>query len=323
MHLPNKIPGASVGHAQNLEAATGCTVILTVDGAVCGVDQRGGAPCTRDTDKLRPMHLVDMVHGVLLTGGSTFGLSAADGVVKWLEERNYGFDAGVAHIPIVPSAALFDLNIGSSKIRPNAEMGYEACENATENLSTKAGTIGAGTGATIGGILGHNGRMKGGLGTNVIRLSNGIFVGAIFAVNCFGDILNPKNGQIIAGARKMPGGELANTMKEILKMPESFSQATTNTVIGAVLTNATLSKEEVNKVAQMAHNGIARTICPANTMFDGDTIFAIATGKDKRANVNIIGALAAEATADAIVNAIKEATTWRDIIALRDIDQDI
>jgi L-aminopeptidase/D-esterase-like protein len=326
MNIPSRIPGVKIGHAQNLEAATGCTVILTVGGAVCGVDQRGGAPCTRDTDKLRPMHLVEEVQGILLTGGSTFGLSAADGVVKWLEERSYGFNAGVAHIPIVPSAALFDLNIGSSVIRPDSKMGYYACENAIEDLSARAGTIGAGTGATIGGILGPKYRMKGGLGTDLIKLENGILVGAIIAVNCYGDVINPKNGQIIAGARKMSGDGFANTMKEISNISENFSQAATNTVIGAIMTNATLSKEEVNKVAQMAHNGIARIICPASTMFDGDTIFALATceekkaGKDKKKdNVNIIGALAAEATSEAIVNAVHEARSLYNFPSLRRI----
>lgn len=323
MNTHSGVSGVRVGHAQNLKAATGCTAILTVDGAVCGIDQRGGAPCTRDTDKLRPMHLVDRVHGILLTGGSTFGLSAADGVVKWLEEGGYGFDAGVAHIPIVPSASLFDLKIGSSKVRPDAEMGIDACKNATENIFCRLGSIGAGTGATIGGIMGKESWMKGGLGVASIELDDGIQIGAIFAVNCFGDVLNPSTGKILAGACKMPEGLFIDTMEQIRmkKMPENFAHASNHTVIGVIATNASFNKEEINKIAQMAHNGLARVISPANTMFDGDTIFSLATCKKGRANVNIIGALAAEVTTNAIINAIEEATSLDNVIALRDIIQ--
>ena len=255
----------------------------------------------------------------MLTGGSTFGLAAADGVMRWLEERGIGLDVGVAHVPIVPGAALFDLSIGRSNVRPTSEMGYIACDSATEDFSSKIGTIGAGTGATIGDIMGPDGRMKGGLGTSVIELEQGLVVGAIIAVNCFGDVLDPRTSQIIAGARKMPEGTFANTFRLISKMPMSFSEAVTNTVIGVVATNMTLDKEAVNKVAQMAHNGLARTICPAHTMIDGDTIFALATGEEKMADVNVIGALSAEATAQAIVNAIQEATSLGGVPALRDI----
>lgn len=314
-----KIPGVKVGHAQDFDAATGCTVVLTEKGAACGVSQRGGAPATRETDLLRPMHLVKEVHGILLAGGSTFGLAAADGVIRWLEERRIGLDVGVARVPIVPSAALFDLSIGRSDVRPTAEMGYIACDSATEDFSSKEGTIGAGTGATIGDIMGPEGRMKGGLGTAVIELEQGLVVGAIFAVNCFGDVLDPRTGRIMAGARKMPEGIFANTFQLISKMPVSFAEVVTNTVIGVVATNMTLDKEAINKVAQMAHNGLARTVCPAHTMFDGDTIFALATGEERKADVNAIGALSAEATARAIVNAIQKATSLGGVPALRDI----
>ncbi len=319
MNAPKEIPGVRVGHAQDFEAATGCTVVLTPEGAVCGVDQRGGAPGTRETDSLRPMHLVRQVHAVLLTGGSAFGLAAADGVMRWLEERHIGFDVGVTHVPVVPAAVLFDLTIGRADVRPDAAMGYAACDAATGDFSSRAGTIGAGTGATVGSILGQSGRMKGGLGTAVIELTPGLFVGAILAVNCFGDVINPDSGQILAGARKLPEGTFVNTLQMLLKMPHSFAGAASNTVIGVIATNAKLTKEAANKVAQMAHNGLARAIRPAHTMFDGDTIFALATGQGQTADVNVIGSFAAEASAQAIVNAIQKATSLGDVSALCDL----
>ncbi|MCX9010499.1 MAG: P1 family peptidase [Candidatus Methanoperedens sp.] len=320
MNESKEIPGVKVGHAQDFEAATGCTVVLIPEGAVCGIDQRGGAPSTRQTDSLRQMHLVELVHAVLLTGGSAFGLAAADGVMHWLEERHIGFDMGVMRVPIVPTAALFDLRIGRADRRPDAVMGYAACDAATTDFSSRAGTIGAGTGATVGGILGSAGRMKGGLGTAVIELVPDIFVGALFAVNCFGDVINPASGQILAGARKLPEGTFANTLQMLSKMPHSFTGAMTNTVVGVIVTNAKLTKGEVNKVAQMAHDGLARAVRPAHTMFDGDTIFALSTGKGQIANVNVIGSFAAEASAQAIVNAVQEATSLGCVPALRDLN---
>jgi L-aminopeptidase/D-esterase-like protein len=303
----NDIPGLQVGHAQDFEAATGCTVVLAKEGAVCGVDQRGGAPGTRETDLLRPMHLVEKVHAVLLTGGSAFGLAAADGVMRWLEEHNIGFDVGVTHVPIVPAAVLFDLTVGRADVRPDAAMGYAACQNAvSDSAMPEMGSIGAGTGATIGNILGPQARMKGGLGTAVIEVGEGLLVGALFSVNCFGDVIDPNSGQILAGARKLPEGGFVDTMQVLKQGPGSFASQN-NTVIGVVATNATLSKEAANKVAQMAHDGLARAIRPAHTMLDGDTIFALATGQGPTADVNLIGAFAAEATAQAIVNAVKEA----------------
>jgi len=315
----HRIPGALIGHFQNLEAATGCTVILSPEGAVCGVDQRGGAPGTRETDLLRPMHLVEKVHAVLLTGGSAFGLSAADGVMRWLEERKYGFDVGVANVPIVPAASLFDLAIGRADVRPDSKMGYAACESAQDDWGAETGTVGAGTGATVGHLLGDAGSMKGGLGTSVIEVTPGIFVGAVFAVNCFGDVIDPSSGKTVAGTRMMPEGHFVDTMKTLAQMPASFDAAVKSTVIGVVATNATLSKETANKVAQMAHDGLARTIVPAHTMFDGDTIFAMATGLQKPMNANIIGAFAAEATARAVIHAVSEATSLCGVAAMRDV----
>ncbi len=313
------IPGLQVGHAQDFEAATGCTVVLTPEGAVCGVDQRGGAPGTRETDLLRPMHLVQQVHAILLTGGSAFGLAAADGVVSWLDAQQIGFDAGPARVPIVPAAVLFDLAIGRADVRPDGAMGYAACEAAANKVNgTQAGTIGAGAGATVGNILGPAGRMKGGLGTTVIDLGDGRLVGALIVVNCFGDVVDPGSGQILAGARKLPEGRFADTIQILKEMPGGFSGGR-NTVIGVVATNVTLSKEAVNKVAQMAHDGLARAIRPAHTMFDGDTIFAVATGRRQAADVNLVGAFAAEATAEAIVEAVKKATPLAGVPAYSDV----
>lgn len=315
----NDIPGIQVGHAQDLEAVTGCTVILTTDGAICGVDQRGGAPGTRETDLLRPMHLVERVHAVLLTGGSAFGLAAADGVVRWLEERNIGVDVMVARVPIVPGAVIFDLVIGRADVRPDAEMGYAACEAATNgNTGEQAGTIGAGTGATVGNILGPAAMMKGGLGTAVIDVGSGVLVGALIVVNCFGDVVDPESGRILAGVRKLPDEGFADTMQLLKGMTGGFTSPG-NTVIGVVATNATLSKEAANKVAQMAHNGLARAIRPAHTMFDGDTIFALATGHKQQTDVNLIGAYAAEATAQAIVDAVQQATSLAGVPAVADL----
>jgi L-aminopeptidase/D-esterase-like protein len=254
------------------------------------------------------MHLIAEVHAVLLTGGSAFGLAAADGVVRWLEERQIGFNVGIARVPIVPGAVLFDLDIGRADIRPDAEMGYAACQAAIlGRKAPHAGSVGAGTGATVGKILGPAARMKGGLGTSVIEVSPGMFVGALMAVNCFGDVTDPASGRILAGVRKLPDADFADTM-QLLKEVKGDLTGAESTVIGVVATNATLSKEAASKVAQMAHNGLARTIRPAHTMYDGDTIFALATGTVEAGDTNLIGAYAAEATARAVVNAVRSAT---------------
>lgn len=315
----NQIPGLQVGHAQDFEALTGCTVVLTQAGAVGGVDQRGGAPGTRETDLLRPLHLVEKVHAVLLTGGSAYGLAAADGVMRWLEEQGIGFPAGVARVPIVPAAVLFDLAVGRADIRPDAAMGYAACQAASSEPGLAAGTVGVGTGTTIGKILGPAAQMKGGVGSAVVEVRPGLWVGALIAVNCLGDVIQPQTGRILAGARKLPDNDFVDTM-QVLKtqLAESFT-GSGNTVIGVVATNATLSKEAANKVAQMAHDGLARAIRPAHTMFDGDTIFALATGQGAGADVTLIGAYGAEATALAIVEAVQQATSAAGIPALRDL----
>jgi len=313
------VPGIKVGHAQDEEALTGSTEILCERGAVGGVDQRGGAPGTRETDLLRPMHLVQKVHAVLLTGGSAFGLAAADGVVRWLEERGVGFNARAARVPIVPAAVLFDLDLGRADVRPNSAMGCAACQAASDG-SVPEGCVGAGTGARVGNVYGLSRAIKGGLGSASADLGGGLVVGALFAVNCFGDVVDPAGGQIVAGARKLRGEGFVDTMqvlkgfvgRQILRFARQ-----SNTVIGVVATNAALSKEEANKVAQMAQDGLARAIRPAHTMFDGDTIFALSTGR-RRADVNLVGAYAAEVTAQAILRGILAATPAGGLPAARD-----
>ncbi len=303
------VAGIKVGHFTDNRRPTGCTVILCEDGATGGVDVRGSAPGTRETDLLDPKNLVQQVHAIVLSGGSAFGLETATGVVRWLEERGIGYDVGVAKVPIVPAAILFDLTVGDAKIRPDAEAGYKACKVASANAPAE-GNVGAGAGATVGKMFGGKRAMKGGIGTASIKL-DGLTVGAIVAVNAVGDVIDPTTGKLIAGARTADGKKLAGTMAGILRgeaLPPMLGG--TNTTIGLVATDAKLDKAQAQKVAQMAHDGLARTINPAHTMFDGDTIFAVATGKTtstKPVNVTLIGALAAEAMAQAVVRAIRAA----------------
>ncbi len=309
------IPGIRVGHDTHLEAGTGCTVILCDAPAIGGVDVRGGAPATRETDLLRPMHLVDAVHAIVLTGGSAFGLDAASGVVRYLEEQQIGYDVGVAKVPIVPAAAIFDLAFGSATVRPDAEAGYRACQQASTE-ATQQGNIGAGTGATVGKMLGPTFAMKGGLGSASTALADGVVVGALVIVNAFGNILDPQTQQVIAGGRPLLPTE---------GTPDNANPFG-NTTIAVVATNASLTKEEVNKVAQMAHNGLAQVIRPAHTLFDGDTVFARALGPREQRHIDLatnayqvsmIGAAAAKVLAQAIVNGVRQATDLHGVPATR------
>lgn len=321
------VPGIRVGQAQDLEALTGCTVVLLDKPGIGGVDQRGGAPGTRETDALRPMHLVNQVHAILLTGGSAFGLEAAGGVMKYLEENGIGFNTGVAKVPIVPAAVLFDLAVGRADIRPDAVMAYGACKNASAE-PPQQGNVGAGTGATVGKILGIGQSMKSGIGTASMDIGGGVIVGALMAVNAFGDVLDYPSTRILAGVRPKAIGPLKiggeEKYADTLELMRSFTgrqilefASRQNTVIGVVATNAKLTKEEINKVAQMAHNGLAMTIQPAHTMFDGDTIFSVAT-QQRPADVNIVGAFAARVVAMAIVNAVKSAQSITGIPSAKD-----
>jgi len=312
------VPGIRVGHTSDPVGLTGCTVVLCESGAVGGVDQRGGAPGTRETDLLRPLHMVQELHAVLLAGGSAYGLAAADGVMRYLEEHGVGFDARVARVPIVPAAILFDLDLGNPQARPDSAMGYGACQIATDGAVAE-GNVGAGTGATVGKILGPGRAMKSGLGSAAVSLGGGLIVGALVVANPFGDVVDPQTGAVLAGARKISSDEMAdtlNTMRGIVgKTALKFAS---NTVIGVVATNGTLTKEETNKMAQMAQDGIARAVRPAHTLFDGDTLFALATG-EKRADVNLVGAYAAEVVAEAIARAVRAAEGAGGLPAYRDL----
>jgi L-aminopeptidase/D-esterase-like protein len=313
------VPGIRVGHATDPAGLTGCTVVLCEKGAVGGVDQRGGAPGTRETDLLRPLHLVQEVHAVLLAGGSAFGLAAADGVMRYLEGRGVGFDARVARVPIVPAAILFDLDVGDPRVRPDADSGYAACQAASDGPVVE-GNVGAGAGATAGKILGPGRAMKAGLGSAAVDLGGGLVVGALVAVNPLGDVVDPRSGAILAGARKLTADEPADTLAVMRSMvgKAALKFASSNTVIGVVATSARLTKEQANKVAQMAQDGIARAVRPAHTLFDGDTLFALSTG-GKRADVNLIGAYAAEVVAEAIARAARAAEGVEGLPAWRDL----
>jgi len=302
------VAGLSVGHFTDTRRPTGCTVVLTPHGATCGVDVRGAAPGTRETELLSPLNAVEQVHAVLLSGGSAFGLDAAGGVMRWLEERGVGVHVGPARVPIVPAAILFDLWIGDARIRPDAEAGYAACVAATRERPAQ-GSVGAGAGATVGKLFGIARAMKGGIGSASVTV-DGITVGAIIAVNALGDVIDPGSGQPVAGARTADGRQLQGTMAALLRgeLPAAL-QPGSATTIGVIATDATLTKAQAGKVAQMAHDGLARAINPVHTMGDGDTLFALATGAAGRpADVTLLGALAAEVTARAVLRAVRQAS---------------
>lgn len=295
------VPGIKVGHGQSEEGMTGCTVIICEKGATGGVDVRGSAPGTRETDLFKAEKMVDKVHGVVLAGGSAFGLEAASGVMRYLEEKGIGLDVGATKVPIVASAVIFDLTMGDYKIRPDIKMGYEAARAASEK-ENRQGIVGCGMGATVGKILGPQNAMKSGIGSATVKVGK-LIVSAMVAVNSFGDIYNFETGEQIAGVYDYENKRLLNTVDIMKGMNKGIGFNVQNTTIGIIATNAILTKGEANKISQMAHNGFARTINPIHTMVDGDTIFAMATGEIK-ADVSLIGTLAAEAMAKAVVNGI-------------------
>jgi L-aminopeptidase/D-esterase-like protein len=310
------VRGIEVGHAQNEEALTGCTVILCRKGAVAGVDVRGGAPGTRETDLLNPINLVQKIHAIVLAGGSAFGLDAASGVMRYLEEQKIGFNTGVAKVPIVPAAILYDLNLGRADVRPDSAMGYQAAASASSDAPSE-GNVGVGTGASVGKMFGMSLAMKSGLGTASLDIGGRVTVGAIVAVNAWGDVIDLQTNVIIAGLRSGKVGPLRVGKKGYFADTLAMLKTQTgrgllgfashaNTVIGVITTNASLTKAQATKVAQMAQNGIGRTIRPAHTMLDGDVIFALSTGA-RKADVSVIGAFAAEVMAEAIVRAVKMA----------------
>jgi L-aminopeptidase/D-esterase-like protein len=299
------VEGIKVGHFTETRRPTGCTVILYERGAVAGVDVRGSAPGTRETDLLKPTNLVDKVNAIVLSGGSAFGLDSATGVMRYLEEHDSGFSTVAGKVPIVPAAILYDLNVGDGKIRPNADSGYKACTSAKSG-PIEEGSVGAGAGATVGKIGGGK-PMKGGIGTSSIKLPNGLVVGAIVAVNCVGDVIDPKTGKIVAGARTADGKSFLNIM-QTFRSGRGVIPNAQNTTIGVVATNARFDKTQMTKIAEMAHDGLARAVNPTHTPSDGDTLFALSTGTATvNANLTAIGALAAEAVSEAILRAVMKA----------------
>jgi L-aminopeptidase/D-esterase-like protein len=325
------VPGIKVGHAQDFEAITGCTVVMCEKGAVGGVDQRGGGPGSRELALLDPLNHVEQVHGIMLSGGSAYGLDAAGGVMQYLEEQGIGYQTQVARVPIVPSAILFDLNIGSADIRPDKQMGYQACVNASE-APPEQGSVGAGTGATVGKLLGVGQATKGGIGMASMEIGGGVIVGAIVAVNAVGDVIDPETNQIVAGTRSLKKGPISigsdAVFADSLSILRSLVGRTllglaskANTVIGVVATNARLDKAQTNKLAQMAQNGVVRTVRPVHTMHDGDTMFALSTG-EKKGDVNIVGAFAAQVVQGAVLNAVRHAVSLGGVPAAADLTGD-
>lgn len=297
------VKGVEVGHFEDLEALTGVTVVLPPEGSVCGVDVRGGAPGTRETDLLRPENFVNNVHGVLLAGGSAFGLDAAGGVMKYLEEKDIGLDVGVGKVPIVPGAVIFDLACGDAKVRPDSNMGYRACEKASRE-ENRQGIVGAGAGATVGKILGNDFAMKSGLGSATIK-SGDLVVAALTICNAFGDIFDFEKHIQIAGCYDRINREFMNTIEIYKDMNSDYSAFNQgkNTTISVVATNGIFNKAECMKISSMAHNGYANSIFPVHTLSDGDTIFTLATGEVK-SDVSLVGSLASQAIARAVANSI-------------------
>ena len=315
------IPGIRLGNAQNLAAATGCTVILCPAGATAGVDVRGGAPGTRETDLLKPENLVDKIHGLMLAGGSAFGLDAASGVMRYLEENGFGFDVGVARVPIVPAAVLFDLPCGDARVRPDQAMGYQACINS-ENSPFLIGTIGAGAGATVGKVFGMERAMKGGLGAHCVKIGD-LIVGAVVAVNCLGDVIDPATGCIVAGAMQPDPFRFLDSETGLLQQcDQTGNRFSGNTTIGAIISNANLTKAQATKVSSMAHDGYARTMRPAHTLLDGDTIFTLSVG-GVSADVSAVGALAAKVMEQAVLAAVRSAASLAGFPCYQDIRESL
>jgi len=313
------VAGITVGHWTNLEAGTGCTVILCPPGTVGGVDVRGSAPGTRETDLLDPINMVQQVDAIVLSGGSAYGLASADGVMRWLEEHGRGIDVGVARVPIVPAAIIFDLPLLRADVRPGPEAGYAACQAASAGPVVQ-GNVGAGTGATVGKAAGFNLATKGGLGSASLETPGGLVVAALAVVNALGEVRDPATSKVLAGPRN-PAGGFYDTLSVMMAMSGqtlASLRRSSNTTLAVVATNAALTKSAATKVAQMGHDGLARTIRPVHTMFDGDTIFALSAG-DNTADTNLVGALAAEAVAMAVLAGVRAAETLGGVPAVRDL----
>ena len=313
------VAGLSVGHFSDPRRPTGCTVLLCEQGATASVDVRGAAPGTRETDLLAPENTVEQVHAILLTGGSAFGLDAASGVMRWLAERGHGLPVGRARVPIVPAAVLFDLWLGDPAIHPDAAAGYAACEAASSAVPAQ-GNVGAGSGASVGKLFGPERAMKGGIGSASVTV-HGVTVGALVAVNAVGDVIDPASGQTIAGARGDDGKPLGTASALLQGRVPAMLLTGMSTTLGIVATDARLSKSQAKKLAQMSHDGLARSINPVHTPFDGDVMFALATGGSGIAgNVTLLGALAAEVSATAVLRAVRAARSLPGLPAAADLD---
>ena len=314
------IAGIEVGHHTLDARPTGCTVVLTRGGATAAVDVRGASPGTRETALLDPVNSIQQVHAVVLSGGSAFGLAAADGVMRHLDERGIGYQTRTARVPIVPAAILYDLGVGDPSVRPTAECGYLAAQAARSD-GIHEGSVGAGAGATVGKLAGPDRAMKGGIGTALIELPDGLQVAALMAVNAVGDIYDPTTGALVAGVRSADGRRVVGA-HALLREPAPDLPGGENTTIGVVATNARLDKAQLGVVARMAHDGLARAVRPAHTPVDGDTIFALATGSlEGPADLLRIGALAADVTAEAIVRGVRAASGLPDYPAVRDLKE--
>ena len=310
------VSGVSLGHCENLDSPTGISVAVFKEGATAGVDVRGGAPGTRETDLLKPENLVDKVHSIFLSGGSAYGINASAGIMKYLEEEDIGMDVGVCKVPIVTGAVIFDLAVGSAFIRPDLDMGYRACQNATTNDKSN-GLVGAGAGASVGKILGNNYSMKSGLGQASIKVGD-LVVSAMTALNAFGDIYDDERKEQIAGVYDRDKNKFLDTQEIYLGKQKDYNAFKgRNTTIALVCTNAKLTKANCNKVSQMAHDGFARSIRPVHTMFDGDTIFTAATGYVE-ADISLVGMLAAKVISRSIANAIYYSKSYKGLIAFND-----
>jgi len=314
------VSGIRVGHFSHFEALTGCTVILCESGALAVADMWGTATGTRQMDALSPGHLVDRIDGLCLSGGSAFGLDAAGGVMKFLEEGGKGFDVSITKVPIVPAAVIFDLGIGNHRVRPDAEMGYKACLNARGDL-VEEGSVGAGTGATVGKLFGIKRGMKGGIGTASMKSKSGATVGALVVVNAFGDVIDPYSGRILAGARASEKSRgLVDSAKRIMEGVVRKGFGFLNTTLAIVATDVRLRKEDLKKVARLAHSGLAKTICPLHTTFDGDIIFVLSLG-EREADVNTVGILAEVALIHAVMRSVQRADGLGAIPAFKDISK--
>jgi L-aminopeptidase/D-esterase-like protein len=300
------VPGIKVGQVTLTGRPTGCTVVVAPPNTVGGVDVRGGAPGTRETDVLAPDNTVAIVNAVVLAGGSAFGLDAATGAMKYLEEQHLGYPVGTSVVPIVPAAILFDLGVGGHpEIRPDANCGYRAASTASAG-PIEEGSVGAGAGATVGKLAGAARAMKGGLGTAALRRPDGLIVGAIVAVNAAGSVIDPRTGKPVAGIRTPDGRGLVDPFAFVRGGDAGGGASFANTTIGVVATNARLTKAQALRIAEMAHDGLARTIVPSHTPSDGDTLFVMGTGSlAGDTNVSLVGQLAAEAVSDAILRAVR------------------